>query len=286
MTLVHRSRNVDAFATGWAQTGQDRLAVQARLPHDHAFFAPVQGRLHDPVLVAETIRQSALVALHGLYGVPLDYQLLLAALDFKCVAPLIDNSAPVTDVLVEVTGSEIKMRGPHPGSLRLDMVIRQGNTVVAHGALAARITSPRAYTRLRDGRTEPRTSMPASTLAHPSTVGRSTPADVLLEPTAHAHTWHLSVDTNHSTLFQSPKDHVPGMLLLEAARQASVELTHADSAPFYPGSAETAFYGYVELDEPCRIRAVRVPSLVPDTTAVQVTGTQKDAPVFVTTFTG
>ncbi|WP_324608657.1 AfsA-related hotdog domain-containing protein, partial [Streptomyces sp. NRRL S-1896] len=51
--MVHRSRREDAFPQNWVRLGHDRFSVEALLPHDHPFFAPVAEDRHDPLLVAE-----------------------------------------------------------------------------------------------------------------------------------------------------------------------------------------------------------------------------------------
>ncbi|WP_260845011.1 AfsA-related hotdog domain-containing protein [Streptomyces sp. SLBN-31] len=47
------------------------------------------------------------------------------------------------------------------------------------------------------------------------------PTDVVLSPLGQPHRWQLRVDTRHPVLFDHIVDHVPGMLLIEAARQAA-----------------------------------------------------------------
>lgn len=67
--------------------------------------------------------------------------------------------------------------------------------------------------------------------------------------------WPLRLDIRHPTLFGRPNDHVPGILLLEAARQAAT----ATVPGFLPVSLRSDFLRYVELDRPCRIEATTAP---------------------------
>ncbi|MCZ0978490.1 AfsA-related hotdog domain-containing protein [Streptomyces diastatochromogenes] len=91
--------------------------------------------------------------------------------------------------------------------------------------------------------------------------------------------WRLRVDTGHPVLFQGEKDHVPGMLLLEAARQAAALET--PSRPFVPSSGRMAFQRYAEFGTPCWIRAHALPAPSAGTTGVTITGSQGDGTVFL-----
>lgn len=66
-------------------------------------------------------------------------------------------------------------------------------------------------------------------------------------------------------LFDDPVDHVPGMLLLEAARQAA-HAACAPSGPVLVSSMEVSFNRYVEFDTPCLIDARSEPTTGPDST--------------------
>lgn len=63
------------------------------------------------------------------------------------------------------------------------------------------------------------------------------------------------VDTEHPYFFEHPVDHVPGLLLIEAVRQAGIAGVHAilgvplDAAMVVDGF-EVAFTRYAELDQP------------------------------------
>ncbi|QMV06648.1 hypothetical protein GJU35_13800 [Streptomyces lincolnensis] len=83
----------------------------------------------------------------------------------------------------------------------------------------------------------------------------------------------MRVDTSHPLLFDRPDDHVPGMVLLEAARQAAAAVTPGDGTP-YPLSMENTFDRYVEFDTPCWIEAT------PVTDGVRVVGHQDGEQVF------
>jgi hypothetical protein len=79
-------------------------------------------------------------------------------------------------------------------------------------------------------------------------------------------------------MFDHPVDHVPGMVLIEAACQAA-------SARVYPReyralSVTSEFYRYAEFGSPCVITLQDDPD---DAAAVRVTGTQEGEPVYEAT---
>ncbi|MFE2517849.1 AfsA-related hotdog domain-containing protein [Streptomyces mirabilis] len=49
---------------------------------------------------------------------------------------------------------------------------------------------------------------------------------MVLTPTPHPHTWQLTPNPHHPILFDHTTDHIPGMVLLEAAHQAATAHTH------------------------------------------------------------
>lgn len=82
-------------------------------------------------------------------------------------------------------------------------------------------------------------------------MGRDRATDVVLSPTGRHDAWLLRNDTTHPILFDHPVDHSPGMLLLEAARQAARATDPTQHR--YPVKFESTFLQFVEFDAPCRV---------------------------------
>ncbi|MFF3446643.1 ScbA/BarX family gamma-butyrolactone biosynthesis protein [Streptomyces sp. NPDC002667] len=125
--------------------------------------------------------------------------------------------------------------------------------------------------------------LPLSPPASPRPVGRDGFEDVVLSPTHTPDRWQLRTDTTHPILFDHPVDHAPGMLLLEAARQAAQALAHPEATVAV--GMESVFTRYAELDAPCWILA---DVLAPDClgrTRVRVTARQNDRDIFTSTVT-
>ncbi|POX56991.1 adhesin [Streptomyces sp. Ru71] len=279
MPLVHRARREDAFVTGWQRAGAEgSFVVSGRWPAHHPFFPPVDGT-YDPLLVAETMRQAGILIVHAGYAVPVGYQFLLSTFRYSCATELLRVDAGPADIDVLVQCSDIEWRKLRPQSMRIAMTVRRGGNVVARGLFVAKFISPSIYVRLRGERAVPRTWVSDAVPVPPAPAGRTRAEDVVIAPAAEPGQWLLRVDTTHPTLFQGRKDHVPGMLLFEAARQTA-QVLHAPS-PFVPACGEIAFHRYAEFDSPCLIQAERLPSQG----AVRVVGKQDGAPVFSSVFT-
>ncbi|MFE0178742.1 ScbA/BarX family gamma-butyrolactone biosynthesis protein [Streptomyces sp. NPDC059002] len=274
---MHRARLTDAFPVSWIRTGQDRFSVAVRLPHDHPFFAPVRGG-HDPLLIAETLRQAVALVSHAAYDVPLDHAFSLTSLRYDCVPDRLDVGDWPVAVDVELICAPVGRRRGGLTQLDVELAIRHAGHVVATGEIAVRIITAAAYRRLRGEMTGHTYARPAAPPVPAALVGRADTGDVLLAATAHPHSWELRVDTSHPTLFQGPKDHVPGMVLLEAARQAAQATSEPES--FIPYACDVSFDNYAEFGVPCLIEARPLPDLSASGAAVRVTGHQEGRAVF------
>ncbi|WRZ95672.1 hypothetical protein OHB54_45785 [Streptomyces sp. NBC_01007] len=118
----------------------------------------------------------------------------------------------------------------------------------------------------------------------PALVGRTRPADVVLTATSNPTRWLLTPDLNHPILFDHHNDHLPGMVLLEGARQAAT--AHLAPHTLIPANASTTFIRYAELDRPCWIDITHTTPETNGTTTIEITATQDTEPVFTTTITG
>ncbi|WP_042432109.1 ScbA/BarX family gamma-butyrolactone biosynthesis protein [Streptacidiphilus anmyonensis] len=284
---VHRASVAEVLLTGWsgaADGGRDRFVVRAQWPRRHALFSPVGG-VHDPMLLAESVRQAGLLLSHAEYGVPFGHQFLMWDLSFAATPAALTAGPAPTDVELHTVCHDIVRRGGSIASMRYEVTVLRAGRPVATGGARFSCTSGAVHRRMRAGR--PRTTgRPLPPAGDPALVGRAAPHDVLLaarptgtagtaEPTGTARgRWELRVDTEHPIFFDHPVDHVPGMLLLEAARQAARVVTGRPGA-LLP-AAETAFLRYAELDAPCWLEA----EAEPGTGRVRVSAVQHGEQVF------
>ncbi|MDI6413506.1 AfsA-related hotdog domain-containing protein [Streptomyces albus] len=111
------------------------------------------------------------------------------------------------------------------------------------------------------------------------------PQDVVLAPGPRAGRWRLNPDPDHPILFDHGGDHVPGMVLLEAARQAACALL-VPGTTLIPTRVSTAFHRYAEFGAPCWVEAAPMPAQPSGALGVLVTGHQSGHQVFATQISG
>ncbi|MGW7386098.1 ScbA/BarX family gamma-butyrolactone biosynthesis protein [Streptomyces sp. NPDC054794] len=277
--FVHRAAVAEVMLTSWTRENDTHFTVTAQWPRAHSFFTPTEEGLHDPLIAAETIRQVGSLLAHAEYEVPLGHHFLMSRLEVS-VEPtqLLVGDTPAS-VDLAITCTEVKRRGGGLARLDYEATILREGLPVARGAASFSTANPAVYRRVR-GRQDLDgiRPMPLAAPAPPQHVGRTSPLDVVLSPTDEPDRWRLRVDTRHPILFDHPVDHVPGMVLLEAARQSATALL--ERSCFLPLSFTSAFRRYVELDAPCMIEARRQPVATDGTESVLVTGRQNEHEVF------
>ncbi|MCP3822818.1 hypothetical protein NLX86_33490 [Streptomyces sp. A3M-1-3] len=284
--FVHRAAVAEVFLTGWSRSDDAHYSVSAQWPRGHSFFTPVSGSHYDPMLAAETIRQVGALLAHAAFDVPLGHHFLMWGLHYS-VSParLVIGDAPAT-LDLDVTCTEVRKRGTQLTELRYEVVIRHSDQTIATGGAGYTCTSPTVYRRLRarqlSGQPAPLRQSPP---VPPARVGRLSEFDVVLSPSGQRQSWQLRVNTRHPVLFDHPGDHIPGMVLLEAARQASVALAPKHTGVL-PVSVDCTFHRYAEFGSPCWIEAEPGLSDSPASEGIlRVTGHQDGETVFTATVT-
>ncbi|WKX13450.1 ScbA/BarX family gamma-butyrolactone biosynthesis protein [Streptomyces sp. NL15-2K] len=272
--LVHRAAVAETFLTGWSGTAADRFSVSAQWPRAHGLHVSPDRSAYDPLLVVETVRQSGTLIAHTEYDVPLDHHFVLQEFEVETVPQHLAVGSVPAELVVELAFVDVQYRGRRPVGARYTAdVLRGGERVATASNVVFTCTSEPVYRRLRGGRTPATVSpLPLPPALPAAVVGRALPADVVLAPADRPDRWQLRVDTAHPVFFDHPLDHVPGMLLLEAVRQAVRAHTSGTRSPV---AFHITFHRYAELDMPTWIE-VRDG----DGTDVQVVGRQGESAVF------
>ncbi|WP_344530990.1 ScbA/BarX family gamma-butyrolactone biosynthesis protein, partial [Streptomyces rectiviolaceus] len=283
---VHRAAHAEVFLTGCRRLdGGDRFALTGQWPRAHTFFTDADGTRHDPTQAAETIRQVGLLLAHSEFGVPLGHQFLLRDMEYSVSPENLDIGAGPSELTLQAICTDVKWRGSRVTQFAMAITIERDGRPTAGGSGHFTCIAPAAYNRLRGARSAETgtAATPRPRTVDPRRVGRSAAADVVLSPTdQHGH-WLLSPDRSHPILFEHGGDHIPGMVLIEAARQAACGL---EGDTFEPVQVSTEFHQYAEFDTPCWIDAMTVRPAQTGMLSVHVTGHQEGNVVFSALLTG
>ncbi|WP_406444935.1 ScbA protein [Streptomyces sp. NBC_01613] len=284
--LCHRPYAEDRFPVDWLRLAEGCFLVTVNWPAAHRFFAPLPDGRQDPLLVAETTRQVTMMLAHAEFGVPVGDQFVMKELGHRVETPdfTVAGASGAIEVVVEC--SDVQLRAGRLIGMRVDLRFQRLGRLLATSMGILGCVSARVYRRLRSERMaaigRPLPLLPAVALYE---TGRDDRRDVVLAQAKHRPGWRLRLDTGNLTLFARPNDHVPGMVLLEAARQAATALTPGHV--FHPASMRILFHKYCELAEPCWILA-RHDVCAEQGAVVRVQGLQgqREEPVFTATLGG
>lgn len=256
--LVHRSAISEVLVTGIQRVSEDHFRVGVQWPRSHSYYGRIGGRWHDSMLLGESVRQALLVVAHQAYEVPLGHKFLSSSLDYHIEPEGARLTARPADVLLDVRCRDIRRRGSTLSRVALDIDCRRDGELVGSGAISAQCVPPAAYQRLRGERVDSVPGGPTPEAVAPQLVGRTSVFDVVLGETGMGGVWLLRYDRDHPVLFDHPVDHVPGMVLMEAARQASLAVLDLPDGLIV--SCESAYQRYVEFDSTCLVTATPAPA--------------------------
>jgi hypothetical protein len=260
--LVHRRAIGEVLLTDWIRLGPHRFKVGAQWPRGHGFYGPVGDRWHDPLLAAESIRQTSSLVSHVFYDLPRDHPTLMTELSTTLSLDALRLDDRPVNVELTIDCTDVTLQGSRLAGMTMDVGLTRDSVDLGHGRMTLNCMRRSVYRRLRGAYAEVPAGLPEQTAPlPPHEVGRAVEADVVLGPPlddrdkadSREGVWPLRVNWMHPTLFDHPTDHVPGMLLLEAARQAAQRLA-GPGAVLVP-TMTNRFHRYVEFDTPCLVRA-------------------------------
>ncbi|MFJ8141244.1 ScbA/BarX family gamma-butyrolactone biosynthesis protein [Streptomyces sp. NPDC096013] len=228
--LVHRNAVAEVLLTDARALSDSHFLLAAQWPRSYAASSTSDSgtastERHDPMLAAETIRQVGLYICQKFLGAPSTSRPVIRSVGFR-----LDNSAePVvgygaTDVLLRAEVFDVRhvadVRYPVALSVRLQFSACGREFGSAIGRV--RVLSDKEYEMLRGPNAA---ATPAPGTAHerpsPTEVSVPSPGDVMLVRAPSGALLVAPADLRHPRYFDHPSDHVPGMVLLEAARQAA-----------------------------------------------------------------
>ncbi|WP_416970740.1 ScbA/BarX family gamma-butyrolactone biosynthesis protein [Streptomyces sp. 4F14] len=221
--LVHRRSVAEVLLTDALRVSDTRFLVAAQWPLRHSTFRPDPEGRHDPVFAAETIRQIGLLIPRLFLGSPPETRLLIRTVGFALDPGAEPRAAfGASDVLCEARLSDVRQVPSRPGPLSLSMRVAFscGGVPFGHAEGRLRTLTPQQYEALRTGRVQCPPLAPAGERPAPAEVGVGGEGGVLVSRAADGTVRVDPADLSHPLFFDHPSDHVPGMVLLESARQA------------------------------------------------------------------
>lgn len=256
-TLVHRAAAHEVFLTDSLVLDDRELQVGAHLPRYHGLYDDKLTAPSGPdlMLLMETSRQAAVLVAHRHLGVPLGHHFVLLESDIQRPTDGVGFVADSNAVL-KVDVLRQKERNGVVSEYEVKIATVVGDLALCVARLRISCWAGEAYSRLRGSRDVTSIKpLPPGPAAEPWLVGRRRPDNVAVNVLeAESGTYSVRVDTGHPCFFDHQLDHVPGMLQLEAARQAAVHLC-ASRFVRSPGHAHLAgcdasFSRFAELDAP------------------------------------
>ncbi|CAH0244437.1 hypothetical protein SRABI91_02971 [Rhodococcoides fascians] len=251
--LVHRQSVGEVFLTDYrlSDFAADQIAVQ--LPASHRVFRPTHER-HDPLIVAEAFRQAVMLLCHSKYGVPPQFKFLMERFRFEILDMLEVRSAPMS-LVFDMSTNHLTERGGTLSRIEISGILREEQRILARCSAVARCVDPTSYHRIRAGRELNRArfrSTPLGSVVVPGRcVGRAEEQDVVIAADLEANEVYCTPDPRNYALFDHPLDHIPGMVVFDAAIQA---VRYLMGDPSLQLSRLTAsFPAFTEWDAPCRI---------------------------------
>ncbi|MEG3631317.1 ScbA/BarX family gamma-butyrolactone biosynthesis protein [Streptomyces poriticola] len=271
-SLVHRHALSEVFLTDSACVDDERFVAAAQLPPSHAYYTDhTAPQVLDPLLLLECCRQAETHAVHAHFGAPSGTKFVLQEWAMTLSGDVPEGSAggPVP-VTVEATTQEAQWVAGTLRGLGYRMRVSAQGRPLCEVSMRVKYVTDTVYAKLR-GRaagtvptSEAYRHPETAGLVEPARVGRARPENVVLldpAPAGDSVAARLRVAGGHPSLFDHPQDHVPGMVLMEAGRQAALlsagTFTGEGAERWAVSGLRASFGAYAELDAPLTVRARR-----------------------------
>ncbi|GAA3062079.1 ScbA/BarX family gamma-butyrolactone biosynthesis protein [Streptomyces glomeratus] len=218
---VHRISVAEVLLTDVRRCGPLSFCAAAAWTRSHPSFPRGRDDRHSPWMLVETLRQLGICIPLRHFDVPPTARFLIGDVAYEldpAAEPRAPHGASEITCLASVGEVRTDRSGTTVTGLRMRVVFLAGDRAFARAAGGARFLDAARYAALRSGAV---TAMAASRRPRPepALLGLESASDlvisleggeVLLDP----------ADPRHPFLFDHGTDHVPGMAVLEAARQA------------------------------------------------------------------
>ncbi|MEU7580010.1 ScbA/BarX family gamma-butyrolactone biosynthesis protein [Streptomyces sp. NPDC041068] len=269
---VHRVRGEDVLVRDWRRTGEGEFVVGLDWSGEHCFFGPGPGSAHPEMLLGQTLRQVGFLVAHTGLGVPRDNEFLMRDLSYEA-----DPHRPTARRAPRDLSVKVRIVLAARRTLGLRMSLECDGEPFATGGGTFDWVPRQVYRRMRGDFLTARPG-PSPAPVAPALVGRERLDEVALAPSGRPDRWQLRGDTGHLAFFDHGVDHMPGLVVAEAAQQAAYAVA-ADRA-FCPVRLDLKTWRYVEFDAPCWVEAHEVAARTARARGIEVIGRQRGETVF------
>ncbi|MET8159360.1 ScbA/BarX family gamma-butyrolactone biosynthesis protein [Sphaerisporangium sp. NPDC005289] len=263
--LVHKAAAEHVLLTDGVRHAPDTFLITATLPRDHCLYEQDDCGRIDPMLPTEAFRQAAYYVQHRFYEVPETHKFILGGVTLDIGEATLPTGTSRLPLGLRVTCTPTAKSTRRRLCMRLDVELSVAGEVCGRGSLLSQAVDPRMYQAIRGRKPAP---APAPTTSHPfigyplspGEVGRRRKEDVLLADDGDPGGRLLQLDQSNTEMVDHAVDHVQGMVVLEAFRQAALAATR----PLTGRRASLTglrveFARFCELDAPVRIAATPQP---------------------------
>ncbi|WP_433664280.1 AfsA-related hotdog domain-containing protein [Nocardia sp. CA-128927] len=227
-SLVHRAAVNEVFLTDAAVIGKREWAVAAMLPRSHMLFNDGGNPDYlDTIAIMEVTRQVTEYVAHQFVNVPDNQFLVFRDMRIDVFAPEWLRAGPDPARVVTIVNARTSERlAQHPVTIIVDghECGRAGGRWLPLPQHYYEYIRERARKKTLKLDPEPARQVDPAAMLTPDRVGRYHPRNILLAngiaTDDDSMTFLFTFDPTHPVFFDHPMDHVPGMLMLEAARQA------------------------------------------------------------------
>lgn len=230
--LVHKHDAGQVLLSGLKRLAEDEFLVAADWTDTGDLLATGDRREDGAVLLTETIRQAFPLLSHAGYDVPFGHRLLWSEYRYALNLRTLREAGIGGRPDLHIRCYDVVRRRGRVSALSLNITVLRDGEQLATAHTRFTIQPPAIYERLRGscGDAHRMLELARSRPLPPPVSGAGEEfRDVVLSPTDATDRWQLRVDTHHPMYFDHPSDHAPGILLLEAAKQAVRTLRHPGS---------------------------------------------------------
>ncbi|MFD7873294.1 AfsA-related hotdog domain-containing protein [Streptomyces sp. NPDC059766] len=267
--LLHRRALSEVFLTDTVAVDGQRFLAGAQLPSSHAYFTDHVGHtVVDPVLLLECARQAETYGAHTHLGVDGDTKFVLQSWSMRLPGLFAAHSGDPAELTVEVTTDRPADATTPARSVTYGMRFLLSGEEAGEARMTVGYLSSGTYSFVRSKRrgsppvsSDDVTPLPATVA--PADLGRANPVNALLvDPVRDGDgiSAGVRIPNDNPSMFDHAQDHLPGMVLTEAARQAAllagVRLLDRPARETTLVGFDLGFAKFAELDAPTTVEVV------------------------------